>query len=69
MDEVQNINYNALIIVGKSDLMTPVKYSRYLAEKIPNSELHVIEKAGHSVMLEQHAEVNRWIQTWAKKLA
>jgi pimeloyl-ACP methyl ester carboxylesterase len=33
--------------------MTPVKYSQYLAEQIPNATLKVVEEAGHMVMLER----------------
>lgn len=69
MDRVQNIDCNTLILVGESDLMTPVKYSRYLAGKIPKAELHIISKAGHSVMLEQHEQVNNHILNWARELS
>lgn len=68
MDDIQDIQYNTLVLVGESDKMTPVKYSQYLADRISNSEIHVIPRAGHSVMLEQPSMMNEHIRTWAMNL-
>jgi pimeloyl-ACP methyl ester carboxylesterase len=68
MEEVNSIDVPALIIVGESDVMTPVKYSQYLADEIPHSELVVIPKAGHAVMLEQPNLVNDAIREWVMSL-
>jgi pimeloyl-ACP methyl ester carboxylesterase len=46
-----------------------VKYSKYLRDNIPNSTMHVIEKAGHSVMLEQPREFNAYVKDWMKTLS
>ena len=45
MELISNISLPALILVGDQDLMTPVKYSSYLHERLPNSTLHIIENA------------------------
>jgi len=37
--------------------MTPVKYSRYLAEQIAGAQLVIVAGAGHMVALEQPAAV------------
>lgn len=42
-----------VIIVGREDRMTPVKYSNFLAQEIPGARLVVVEGAGHYVQLEQ----------------
>lgn len=68
MEDISAIDVPALIIVGEADVMTPVKYSRYLAEKIADSELRVIPRAGHAVMLEQPTLVNQVIRNWVIKL-
>jgi pimeloyl-ACP methyl ester carboxylesterase len=68
MDSVASIQVPTLILVGKQDLMTPVKYSEYLHTKIPNSTLHIIDNAGHSVMLEQPTILNSHIMTWMSSL-
>ena len=68
MDIVSDITHPTLIIVGEQDIMTPVKYSQYLHDNIPNSIMHVIAKAGHSVMLEQPHEFNAHVKDWMKTL-
>lgn len=52
-DRVGSLAARALIIVGAQDQMTPPPLSRFLHEQIRSSELHVIERASHNVMIEQ----------------
>ncbi len=51
--QLENINVPALIICGAEDKMMPVKFSESLRDGIANSQLHILENAGHMVMLEQ----------------
>jgi len=51
--ELEKIKIPATIICGIEDKMTPVKFSESLHNGIANSQLHVIENAGHLVMAEQ----------------
>lgn len=53
MDQLNQIELPTLVICGSEDQMTPVKYSRYLAEQMPAATLQIIEGAGHMVHLEQ----------------
>ncbi|MBA7525936.1 2-hydroxy-6-oxononadienedioate/2-hydroxy-6-oxononatrienedioate hydrolase [subsurface metagenome] len=39
LDKTASINIPCLILVGKEDIMTPVKYSEFFHKKITNSEL------------------------------
>lgn len=64
MEEVGNINNPTLIICGDQDGLTPVKYSRYLAEHISGSRLEVIEGAGHMVMLERSEQFNKKVEAF-----
>lgn len=64
METVSHINLPTLILVGDSDQLTPEKYSTYLADKIPNSQIHVLERAGHGVMMEQWKEFNDIVAKW-----
>jgi pimeloyl-ACP methyl ester carboxylesterase len=57
-----------LIVCGAEDKMTPLKYSEYLAQNIAGAELRIIENAGHMVMLEQGAELNRILGEWVARL-
>jgi pimeloyl-ACP methyl ester carboxylesterase len=68
MDKVSQIKSPTLIIVGDADMMTPLKYSTYLKDKIEGSELHVIEGAGHSVMLEKFGVFNELIANWVNEI-
>ena len=47
-----------LIVCGDHDLVTPADYSRKMAEVLPESELVIVAKAGHLVLLERPASVN-----------
>jgi pimeloyl-ACP methyl ester carboxylesterase len=51
--QLENIKTPTLIICGAEDKMTPSKYSELLRDGIAKSQLHVLENAGHMVMLEQ----------------
>ncbi len=44
-----------LVICGSADRMTPVQYSRFLAEKIAAAQLVIVPDVGHMVMLEKQA--------------
>ncbi len=67
MDWVNEISLPTLIIVGEEDVMTPVKYSKYLNDKISGSVLRVIPGAGHCVMLERPEEFNHTLEQWIEE--
>ena len=52
MDRLDEITAPTLAICGEADVLTPLKYSQYLAEKMPDCKLRAIPRAGHMVMLE-----------------
>ena len=64
LNKLDTIEIPCLIIVGKQDQLTPVKYSEFSHNKIKSSELHIINKAGHMVMLEKPNEVNQAIKRY-----
>lgn len=66
MQEIQKIKTKALIICGEEDHLTPLKYSKYLQEKIQGSELKLFPNAGHMVMWEQSKQVNASIASFLK---
>lgn len=68
MREVGEIRAPTIVLCGKQDRMTPVKYSEFLAARIPGAELVVVEGAGHNVMLEQPAAVNVALVEWLRRL-
>lgn len=64
--QVEDIGVPTLIISGDKDILTPVKYGEYLAEKIKNSTLQVIQNAGHFMMKEKPDEFNRILTNFVK---
>ena len=64
LDKTSTIDIPCLIICGKQDALTPPKYSNFFHDKIMTSELRIIDKAGHMVMLEKPDEVNRAIEAF-----
>ncbi len=68
MQEIGNIHLPTEIICGDSDAMTPVKYSDYLAAKIPGSKEDIIPEADHFVQLKQYQRVNNKIEEFLTSL-
>jgi len=69
MDKVGQIKLPALCIVGDQDNMTPPKYSQYLAGKMPDCRVSIIEGGTHLAFLEKPVEVNRAIESFLKQIA
>jgi pimeloyl-ACP methyl ester carboxylesterase len=57
-----------LIICGEEDKMTPPSNSEFMKNEITDSELVIIEGAGHMSMLEKPQEVNRTIANFLKSI-
>ncbi len=53
MKRLAEIRMPALVLCGSEDRLTPEKYSRYLADHLPDGRLVVLPGAGHMAMLEQ----------------
>ncbi len=67
-EKIKLIKAPCLIICGTEDKLTPIKYSKYFHDKILNSELVLIEEAGHMVMLEKYEKVNNSIINFTQEL-
>ena len=68
MGQVDQIQLPTLAICGSDDIMTPVRYSDYLVEKIEGARRDVIEGGTHFVQLEQPQAVNRQIEMFLSAL-
>lgn len=51
-DRLADIHCPTLVVVGKEDLLTPVRFSEQLAQGIPNAELAILEQGGHGFVVE-----------------
>ncbi len=63
-----HITCPTLVIIGEEDQATPVADSRMMADRIPNSTLVIIPKAGHLSNVEQPGPFNEAIETFLKSL-
>jgi len=52
-DRLRQVGYKTLIISGDIDHMTPLKYSQFMEDHIPDARLTVIAPAGHYLPREQ----------------
>ena len=52
LDRLSLITAKTLVLVGAEDVVTPVYYSRELAERIPGATLQVLERGGHDALWE-----------------
>ncbi|RME82279.1 MAG: alpha/beta hydrolase [Caldilineae bacterium] len=52
-DHLPDIRVPALVVSGSQDKMTPATFGQYLAERLPDADLTLIEGGGHMLMLEQ----------------
>ncbi len=68
MGELERIDVRALIVAGSEDALTPTKYAEYLRSHIRDSELHVLEGAGHMFVIERAREIAPLIAAFASGL-
>jgi len=61
-DQLHKIRCPTLVLVGRSDWITPVEYSEFIAEQIPGAKLVVFEKSGHSPQIEEPEKFQRVVR-------
>ena len=69
IDRLSEIAIPTLAICGTEDVMTPPKYSQFLADRIAGAEVKFIEGGTHMVFLEQPDAVNSAIAEFLEGLA
>lgn len=69
LEELRKIHQPSLVVVGKDDIPRPPKEAEEMASYLPNSELHIIEEAGHISNLEQPEVVNDLLLQFFKKIS
>ncbi len=57
--QLKSITCPILIIVGANDDLTPVDLSEKMHQKLPNSQLSIIQDAGHMSFIEKPEEINQ----------
>lgn len=66
-DALKSVKVPALIIGAKEDQAIPPEFSEKMDQNLNNSEIHLIEKAGHLVMMEQPQEFNEILLKFLQK--
>ena len=69
MTEIHTIKLPALVICGRNDELTPVKYAHYLAGHIKVSREVIVPGTAHWVLTEKPEEVNQTIESFLSELA
>jgi proline iminopeptidase len=57
MDRLGEIKVPTLVMSGRDDFLFPPECEAILADRLPNAQLEIIERAGHNAPEEQPAEV------------
>ena len=68
MSRVGEIRAPTLIVCGADDRLTPVKYHRFLHERIPGSRLTILDRAGHWAFREQPETFTREVRAFLDAL-
>lgn len=66
--ELARLEIPVLVIGGSGDLLTPPFEARHLARHIPGARLHILERAGHMLMLERTDELHALLFDFARDL-
>lgn len=67
LERLSEIQCRTLLIAASHDRQTPVSVMNKMNEKIPNSEIKVIQDAGHFMTLSRAPEVNKMILEFLKE--
>jgi len=57
MDRLGEIKVPTLVMGGRDDLEFPPEHQAILADRLPNAQLEIIERASHLAPIERSAEV------------
>ncbi len=69
LDQLERIQTPTLVVGGTADRLTPLRFSRYLAENIDRARLEIIEGGGHMMALESPEEVGAAVDRFMAELS
>ena len=58
----------ALVVVGRSDALTPPAHAQEMAAAIPGAHLELLDECGHMLTWEQPVRVNALLRDWLARL-
>jgi proline iminopeptidase len=59
MDRLSEIKVPTLVLAGRHDFLFPPEHQAILADRLPNAQLELIERAGHNPQMERPGEVSQ----------
>jgi len=62
MDKVNEIKAPTLVLAGRDDFQFPPEHQVILADRIPNAQLEIVERAGHNAPMERPDAVIRIVR-------
>lgn len=68
LDELRDTQVPLLVLVGEEDHSNEVALSRNIADAAPQSEMHVVERAGHSLALEEPVVVAAHVKAFIERI-
>ncbi len=67
MDRLSEINVPTLVLAGRHDFQFPPEHQAILADRLPDAQLELIERAGHNTHAERSAEVIEVVKRFMDK--
>ncbi len=67
-DQLDTLTMPALLVWGNDDVITPPDVGEEFRDRLPNAELHFIDKCGHAPMIEHPQEFNEIMLGWLQRL-
>ena len=64
-DLLRKITVPVLILAGGKDTFTPPSCSQHMFEQIPTSEIHWFDDAGHTLPIEEPADIAKAFDEWS----
>jgi aminoacrylate hydrolase len=61
---IGKIRHRTLVLVAEDDVVTPLYFSKQLAEKLPNATLKTLKTGGHMCMVTVPEDYNRTVLDW-----
>jgi len=61
---IGKIRHRTLVVVAEDDMVTPLYFSKQLAEKVPKATLKTLKTGGHMCMLTVPEDYNRVVLDW-----
>ncbi len=66
---LSEISIPTLVLQGRYDWVTPMAGAQEMAQQIPNAQLHVFERSGHMVFMEEPEELVSVIKQWIASIS